>query len=171
MVAHIEPDVKPGIEADVSEQELGTARDVHRREQATGRAVTAAPDGAAKTDGWTMRFHIVRDPNFTDEQREELLRSYQPRQRTQPPLSPGYVYLIRFENGIYKIGCTTNPTQRFKSLRCKFGPFDVLHLIATDRHEDAEFILHQRYRQKRVTNERFVLTPDDVADIQAIERM
>lgn len=48
MVAQIEPARKPEVEAFMNEHELGTPRDVKRREQASGQAVTAAPDGTAK---------------------------------------------------------------------------------------------------------------------------
>lgn len=85
---------------------------------------------------------------------------------------PGYVYLIKSSTGHWKIGRSKNPKDRLKT----FGvilPFEVQyeHLIPADDMCKAESALHEKYAEKRVNGEWFLLTEDDIADIKAIERM
>ena len=104
---------------------------------------------------------------------------YLPPLRQTPPPSesvrgkPGFVYLIRISNGIYKIGASRNPKQRLKAIRFKLQApdADLFHIIATDDMGGLEEQLHQRFDQYRIEGgfETFSLPFDSVVEICAME--
>ncbi len=74
----------------------------------------------------------------------------------------GVVYLMQ-SGEHYKIGCTTNLKQRRKCLSQSM-PLGVklIHEIATDDIEGLENYWHERFAQKRLNDEWFALTADDI---------
>ena len=79
----------------------------------------------------------------------------------------GYVYILKADNGAYKIGRTNNP----KSRRQTFGvelPFDVEYevVIKTDDMYQLERDLHREYRHKHIRAEWFALSVEDIIAIQ-----
>lgn len=76
--------------------------------------------------------------------------------------SPGFVYLAKSPDGLYKIGSSVKPAERVKKLKA-----ELIHTIPTDRLKIAEFRLHQAYMSKWITGEYFALTDDDVVTLKA----
>ena len=76
-----------------------------------------------------------------------------------------YVYLIRGNDGKYKIGIAKNPSQRIKQLQT--GNSDKLALIETYQSENAskiESALHFHYSHVRNEGEWFDLSVSDEVD-------
>lgn len=98
---------------------------------------------------------------------------YQPRRRAtkgEPRAKDGYVYLLKAENGTYKIGKTVNPKSRRRTFNVRL-PFAVeySHIIHTDDMGKLERLLHQRFSDKRLRgSEFFQLTDIDVAFIVSL---
>jgi len=84
-----------------------------------------------------------------------------------------YVYLIRGNDGKYKIGIAKNPTQRIKQLQT--GNSDTLQLIETYQTENAskiESALHHQYNYVRNHGEWFDLSiSDEVSFKQKCEQI
>ena len=80
---------------------------------------------------------------------------------------PGYVYLIRAENGYYKIGRAKNYQERIERLEVKL-PFSIepLHILQCVDMVESERALHIKFQDKRVNGEWFALTPEDVEYIK-----
>jgi len=73
-----------------------------------------------------------------------------------------YIYLIRGNNGKYKIGIAKNPSQRIKQLQT--GNSDKLEIIETYQSENAfkiETSLHHQYSYARNEGEWFDLSLTD----------
>lgn len=87
----------------------------------------------------------------------------------------GYVYLLRNDEGLYKIGRTKDPDDRMATFKLSL-PFRVKyeHLIECSDAVAGERALHKRFAAKRLRGpngehtEWFELTPTDV---RAIKRM
>jgi hypothetical protein len=81
----------------------------------------------------------------------------------------GYLYLLRSTTGYFKIGRTTDPTNRIKTFEVKL-PFEVAyeHVFPTDDMFGMEKALHSRFAEKRVNGEWFALAPDDVEYIKSL---
>jgi len=78
----------------------------------------------------------------------------------------GHVYMIQAENGLIKIGASTNVKGRLKAIRTA-SPVE-LNLIGNwyqDEVYTAESKLHRKYKEKRVRGEWFCLTDDDIEEI------
>jgi hypothetical protein len=83
--------------------------------------------------------------------------------------APGCVYLMRADNGAYKIGLSRRPRERVQQLRRnRFGTIEVLHVIETDNMRALERELHKRYADKQIHGEWFMLDESDVAEIKAL---
>ena len=84
----------------------------------------------------------------------------------QIEIKPGYVYLL--ENlllGGYKIGITTNPTQRFKTLKVGTKA-KVLAYWKSPHYREIERHLHSKFKEERIPQaEWFALTDDQVQEI------
>ncbi len=81
----------------------------------------------------------------------------------------GTVYLIRADNELYKIGCTTNVDRRLAALRAQ-SPCEiklVCTIEAQDRYE-AEHNLHHVFHKKRIRGEWFELDEADIEQITAL---
>lgn len=87
---------------------------------------------------------------------------------------PGYIYIIQASDPdrYYKIGYSKNPKHRIQNMGVKL-PFEVkpIHLIETNHMILVEHYLHSKYQSKRARGEWFELTPDDVADLCAIDTL
>jgi Meiotically up-regulated gene 113 len=82
-----------------------------------------------------------------------------------------YVYLIRANDGRYKIGIAKNPNQRISQLQT--GNSDKLKLIETYQSENAskiESALHNRYSHARNVGEWFDLSVTEEANFIEICR-
>lgn len=78
-----------------------------------------------------------------------------------------YVYLIRGNDGRYKIGITKNPKQRIRQLQT--GNSDDLTIIETYQSENAfkiETALHNRFSHVRQSGEWFDLSVTEEANFQ-----
>lgn len=85
---------------------------------------------------------------------------------------PGYIYLLQCAT-YYKIGCTRTSVQdRLKSVQ-HGNPIKVslVHQATTDDPYLAEKFLHLRFSTKRVRNEWFELTTEDVAWFKKIKNI
>jgi len=84
----------------------------------------------------------------------------------QIEIKPGYVYLL--ENlllGGYKIGITTNPTQRFKSLKVG-AKSKVLAYWKSPHYREIEKFLHAKFKEERIPQaEWFALSDDQIQEI------
>lgn len=82
----------------------------------------------------------------------------------------GYVYLVKNDDGYYKIGMTKNWEDRRKTFNVLL-PFEIeyTHLIHTKDMAWLEHDLHRRFDHKRVNGEWFKLDDADVEYIKAIK--
>ena len=90
----------------------------------------------------------------------------------KPKRSPvaGHVYLIRAENGLYKIGKAKNITARLKPFGVDFPmKWDLVYSFSSGDYSLAEEALHRRFADKRGIGEWFQLLPEDVAYIMSIQ--
>ena len=104
-----------------------------------------------------------------DQRRNPMGRTYDddeplPKERKE---KPGYVYLVRADNGTYKIGRSAYPKRRIKELGVKLPwALEVIHLIKTDSMIDLEEGFHAHFEEQRLSGEWFDLTDEDVAFIK-----
>lgn len=91
-------------------------------------------------------------------------------ERALKPRSPqaGEVYVVRADNGLFKIGRSLNATRRVRKLTVQL-PYgiDLVHIIPTQDMVGLERHLHERFDAKRKRGEWFELTVEDVAWIAA----
>ena len=84
------------------------------------------------------------------------------------PLIPWHLYLMKAENGLYKIGISTNPKARYASLAT--GPIAIGLLwskeMITAREVEQE--LHRHFQAKRIRGEWFELNEQDVEYIRRL---
>lgn len=86
-----------------------------------------------------------------------------------PKPNPGYVYLIKNNEGHYKIGKSVNPNKRIESLGVVLPfPIEAVHLVYSDRMSKLEKELHERFGDKHIAGEWFALTDEDVNFIKSL---
>lgn len=79
----------------------------------------------------------------------------------------GYVYLVRAENGLVKIGLTKDVRNRMMALQPSSPtPLEVIHVIQAMNCHRLERHLHKWHRKKRVRGEWFALDDEDIAAIR-----
>jgi hypothetical protein len=80
---------------------------------------------------------------------------------------PGFLYLFRSDNGLYKIGHSTNVEARLHECR-KYSPV-AIDLIESWYNDDANGLeqeLHIRYKDLHHHAEWFALSPEQVATLR-----
>lgn len=84
--------------------------------------------------------------------------------------TPGYIYLIRADNGMYKIGKAKKISDRLKPFSVEFPmKWGLIHSFYSEEYSLAEAELHMRYADKRDVGEWFKLDADEVEQIKAIQ--
>jgi predicted GIY-YIG superfamily endonuclease len=65
-----------------------------------------------------------------------------------------FVYLIKSDNGEYKIGVSKNPNKRLKQLNCG-NPFnsEIIHQFETEIPHKVETALHNFYSMNKINRE------------------
>lgn len=92
------------------------------------------------------------------------------RQRDYPPRRPlrGHVYLITCA-GLHKVGKTRDLETRIRGYQTALpGGATLVHSFEADNVDEAERVLHTRFKVKRRNGEWFALTPEDVDYVCAI---
>lgn len=83
-------------------------------------------------------------------------------------ISPGYVYILKAGEW-YKIGYSTNVKKRLEKLMTAPPfPTEVVHIIGDNDYIALEKRPHERFAEKRVGGEWFLLEPDDIEWIKAL---
>lgn len=90
-----------------------------------------------------------------------------PNSKKPPKDESGYVYLLKSENGHYKIGKAKNPDNRLKTFTVKL-PFKVEYVctIQTVDMRELEQALHEQFAAKRIDGEWFDLATEDIEYIK-----
>ena len=115
-------------------------------------------------------------PEFADVTR--LCREYVPR-RVQSTVDGvgasivGYVYLLRHgTRREFKIGRTNNPIRRAGEISIELPQkLEPIHVITTDDPAGVEAYWHRRFGDKRLKNEWFALSSDDVGAFKKWRRI
>ena len=147
-----------------------TAHSIYYGAQFETEGIVEARDYNA---AWNLsRRDIAHRHPEADYSQVSIVKSIKPPLKGASKKSPGYIYLIRGENNTYKIGLSSNPTKRIKTLGVQL-PFQItpIHLIKTDHMLDAEKHLHSMFADKRTAGEWFALDACDVETICAIEHL
>lgn len=115
---------------------------------------------------------IEGDKNDLEQRKKRAVKKAEEEARKNAP-DPGYVYLIKAETGIYKIGRTTQLNQRITRFETNLPlAIELIHTINCQYHKRAEKHLHAKYAEKRIQGtEWFNLAPEQVEEIKAIQSM
>jgi hypothetical protein len=82
----------------------------------------------------------------------------------------GYVYVLRADNGLFKIGRTSNPNIRLTTLGIKLPyALTIVVILATNDMHALESDLHERFASKRKKGEWFDLGPDDIKFVEGLD--
>lgn len=83
---------------------------------------------------------------------------------------PGFIYLIRAPNNLYKIGMAINIHKRFGELKTLSPvPLQLIHVIKTPLRYSAERRMHKRFKKHRHHGEWFSLTEKHVEWLKSID--
>ena len=82
--------------------------------------------------------------------------------------TPEYVYLIKTNSGIHKIGMTTDTAKRITAFRGLPFQVEYVCIIQSNKARELESQLHQQFAQKRINGEWFNLSPEDVEHIKSL---
>lgn len=132
------------------------------------RAVDYNLDYMSEDSRW-----IVYNSKYATDRDREFLFKRQPRAERQPTPTrtpkAGFVYLIKNSEGHYKIGRSVDAAKRIESLGVLL-PFTIepVHIIAAMNMNGLEKELHERFAEKRIAGEWFVLTDEDVEYIKSL---
>ena len=76
----------------------------------------------------------------------------------------GYIYLLKAETGLYKIGRSRTPKIRISQITKAIAPFeiDVIHTAFYDDCIKAEAELHEKFKHRRKRGEWFELLDEEV---------
>jgi predicted GIY-YIG superfamily endonuclease len=82
-------------------------------------------------------------------------------------LNDGFVYIARQtnESNVYKIGITTNISQRERSFSTGNAFVKIIASKKTENPQKLEYFLHKLFRECRISGEWFKLTDDDISDL------
>jgi hypothetical protein len=94
----------------------------------------------------------------------------EPEKRKSKPTN-GYVYLIKADNGLYKIGKSKNLHARINEFGVKLPvKTELIHSIANSDFSTLELELHERFSDKREHGEWFRLSESDIEEIKQINQ-
>lgn len=110
-----------------------------------------------------MPLFIYDDNTLTDKSQEYLSESLGHEHR-----SGGFVYILRGRNGIFRIGQTGDLTERLSVHRRNKPISPVCYVIMVDDPEREEARLHSLFRGKRLMDDWFSLSDDDISQILAM---
>lgn len=133
------------------------------RERLSKRLSLGGLIGSATLHGLSVT--VSDAENIVGAKREDLYRPAE----TLPIGTRGYVYLLRAENGIYKIGRSAIPEARINAYNTH-SPIEIelICLIKTRDMHRLEAELHRKYAAKRGRGEWFVLEVEDVEYIKSL---
>lgn len=80
----------------------------------------------------------------------------------------GFVYLLEDSSGYIKIGCSQDIKKRIENIQSNNPTIKVLKLIETNDITGLESKLHKAFANKRIKGEWFLLTEDDIKQIEKI---
>ena len=85
------------------------------------------------------------------------------------PKEHGYIYVLKADNGLYKIGRSKTPTERIRSLETKL-PYELetVLILESGNYIQLELDLHQHFSNKRKQGEWFILGPEDIEYIRSL---
>lgn len=82
----------------------------------------------------------------------------------------GYIYLIKTETGLYKIGKAKDLGKRLKPFSVNFPMrWELIHSFRSGDYSKAEEDLHNKFNDKRDVGEWFRLSPSDVIFITSLQ--
>ena len=80
----------------------------------------------------------------------------------------GYVYLVQSKTGYCKIGSSRSVLKRVSQLQCANPePLTLIHEFPSTNARQDELALHAKFADRRVRNEWFALTIEDIAQVRA----
>ncbi len=110
---------------------------------------------------------IIRKYNFNNETAGLEEVNHPPRKA-----QIGYVYILEAMPGCYKIGASTNPERRLKTIaRGKSIDLKIIHAIYSDDYFYAESILQTRYSAFQLCVEWFILNEQQLDEIMNISEI
>ncbi len=85
------------------------------------------------------------------------------RARINCDIRKGFIYILRADNGLVKIGRTIDIQRRLNTFNSQL-PYDleVIKIIESDDCSNLELEFHNQFADKRVRGEWFALTPKDL---------
>ena len=106
-----------------------------------------------------------------EEENKNLAISYsrkKPKTQTKRLKRKGHVYLLEDSGGYIKIGCSQDVKKRIENIQSNNPTIRVLRLIETSDIAGLESELHKAFANKRIKGEWFLLTKDDIKQIEEI---
>lgn len=120
--------------------------------------------------GDTFREAYVRGQQIVYSHEEKLYKEIKREESKKRKPMRGFIYLIRLENGLYKIGKTKNMKSRMNAFSVTFPmAWELIYKFETEDYSNAEISLHKMFYDKRKVGEWFELTNEDVEYITSIE--
>jgi len=105
-----------------------------------------------------------------DELMAEIVKHDAPKKRTSVKKDKrGYIYIIKGENGRYKIGASKTPEKRCSSLSlASCEKHTLIHFFECEDMYKREKEIHEKYKDKRAHSEWFELSKDDISEIKGL---
>ncbi|PED73034.1 hypothetical protein COL30_11835 [Bacillus pseudomycoides] len=83
----------------------------------------------------------------------------------------GYIYFLKADNGLIKIGKTKDLKQRLDHFTAKLPyKLELLHSIESDDYSSLEEYFHEMFANKRKRGEWFELTEEDMKEVKLFEQ-
>jgi len=101
---------------------------------------------------------------------DEIEEYRKPKEKTETPKKSGYVYLMKGENGRYKIGMSKDPKRRQKELclsSCE--EHTLVYFFYSKNPSKDEKNLHNKFKSSNSHSEWFDLSEEDVNYIKSIK--
>lgn len=104
---------------------------------------------------------------FNDERTDELNEEVRGHIRKPKPLVAGYIYFLKADNGLIKIGRTKDLDKRLDHFTTKLPyKLELIHSIKTSDYVGLEESFHDKYKANRKRGEWFDLDDSDIEDIR-----